>query len=146
MRKAPLVFCFALVLAVWASWAPKAQAFPSLYDSNCAGCHGTTQTCNGCHSHGTHSDSTKSDINVTGTTDKTTYAPGETVSVTIDGGYRTGWIRTSSTTRTWWNWPEHRLGGYGRHRSLLRPRIPRNADRPGAHRGWNLHLERRLVR
>jgi hypothetical protein len=92
--KVPFVLCLVLVMAAWFSWAPKAQAFPSLYDANCAGCHGTTQTCNGCHAHGVHSDSTKSDINVTGTTDKTTYSPGETVSVTIDGGYRTGWIRT----------------------------------------------------
>jgi len=30
---------------------------------------------------------------VAGATDKTSYAPGETVSVTISGGYRSGWVR-----------------------------------------------------
>lgn len=94
MRKLSLVFCLALALAAWISWAPNAEAFPGLYDANCAACHGTTQTCDGCHAHGVHSGTAKNDINVTGTTDKTTYAPGETVSVTIDGGYRGGWIRT----------------------------------------------------
>ncbi|HTN51520.1 MAG TPA: choice-of-anchor D domain-containing protein, partial [Anaeromyxobacter sp.] len=76
-----------------------ARAFPTYYDGNCAPCHGTTaaggvQTCAGCHSHGTHPDSGKSSLNVTGVTNKTTYAPGETVSVTINGGYRSGWVRT----------------------------------------------------
>lgn len=94
MKKTSILFCIALAVAAWIAWTPQVQGFSSLYDSNCAGCHGTTTTCNGCHSHGTHSDSTKSDINITGTTDKSTYAPGETVSVTINGGYRTGWIRT----------------------------------------------------
>ena len=41
-----------------------------------------------CHAHGVHSTSAKNDINVTGTTDKGTYAPGEIVNVTVDGGYR----------------------------------------------------------
>lgn len=93
MRKASLVFCCILALAAWVSWAPQAEAFSSLYTTNCVDCHGATATCNGCHAHGTHPDSTKSTINVAGTTNKTTYAPSETVSVTITGGYRTGWIR-----------------------------------------------------
>ena len=72
-----------------------AMASSSYFTSNCAGCHAApvVATCNGCHAHGTHSTSAKSDINVAGTTNKSSYAPGETVSVTINGGYRTGWIR-----------------------------------------------------
>ncbi|GFE58608.1 choice-of-anchor D domain-containing protein [Geobacter sp. AOG1] len=93
MKKASLVFCCILALAAWMSWVPNANAFSGFYTTNCAGCHGATATCNGCHAHGVHTDSTKSDINVAGTTDKQTYAPGETVSVNITGGYRTGWIR-----------------------------------------------------
>jgi hypothetical protein len=93
MKKASLVFCCILALVAWVSWAPRADAFLSLYNANCVDCHGATATCNGCHAHGVHSDDTKADINVAGETDQTTYAPGETVSVTITGGYRTGWIR-----------------------------------------------------
>ena len=75
-------------------WMPKAEAFESLYTANCTTCHsGTVLTCNGCHAHGVHSDDAKDDINVTGVTDKATYAPGETVTITITGGYRIGWIR-----------------------------------------------------
>jgi uncharacterized protein (TIGR03382 family) len=75
-------------------WAPAARAFSSFYTANCTSCHSATvTTCNGCHSHGTHSSSAKTDINVAGALSKTSYAPGETVSVLITGGYRTGWIR-----------------------------------------------------
>jgi len=41
-----------------------------------------------CHAHGVHSSAAKNDINVSGTTDKASYEPGETVSVTVSGGYR----------------------------------------------------------
>ncbi len=83
------VAALALVYAI-----PKAGAFGTFYDANCTACHSSTvNTCNGCHSHGVHSSSAKSDINVTGMTDKSTYLPGENVIVTITGGYRTGWIR-----------------------------------------------------
>jgi len=40
-----------------------------------------------------HSNSSKSNINLTAATDKASYSPGETVSVTINGGYRSGWVR-----------------------------------------------------
>src|SRR5512147_3253342 len=88
-----------LALVLGALAPVPARAFPSYYDSNCSACHGTTtaggvQTCAGCHSHGTHPDSNKNSLNVTGTTDKSSYAPGERVSVTINGGYRSGWVRT----------------------------------------------------
>ncbi|HET9553313.1 MAG TPA: choice-of-anchor D domain-containing protein, partial [Anaeromyxobacteraceae bacterium] len=93
----------ALVVALGAllCWAPDAAAFSSFYTSMCAGCHtptvvgSTATTCNGCHAHGTHPDSTKSSINVTGATDAASYTPGQTVTVTINGGYRTGWIRAA---------------------------------------------------
>ncbi len=59
----------------------------------CNGCHTSVVTCNGCHGHGAHPSSAKNAINVAGTTNKSSYAPGETVTVTITGGYRTGWFR-----------------------------------------------------
>jgi hypothetical protein len=75
-------------------WTPQARATPSLYSSNCVSCHSAaTNTCDGCHAHGTHSSGAKSDINIKGTTDKTSYSPGSTVTVTVNGGYETGWVR-----------------------------------------------------
>lgn len=61
----------------------------------CSGCHAApvTATCSGCHAHGTHPNSGKDSINVAGTLDKNSYAPGEPVTVTMTGGYRTGWFR-----------------------------------------------------
>lgn len=76
--------------------APAAHGQSSYYTTYCAPCHSsatTASTCAGCHAHGTHSSSSKSDVNLKATTDKTNYAPGETVSVTITGGYRSGWVR-----------------------------------------------------
>jgi uncharacterized membrane protein len=85
-----------LAIAVAILHAPRAAAYSSYFSPNCAtaGCHVTsTSTCNGCHSHGTHSSSSKSDVNVAGTLGKTSFAAGETVSVTVTGGYRNGWVR-----------------------------------------------------
>jgi len=63
---------------------------------SCTGCHpASPTTCNGCHAHGVHSSSAKNNINLTAQTDQTEYAPGATVTVTLDGGYRTGWIRAN---------------------------------------------------
>ncbi|MBI2884485.1 MAG: choice-of-anchor D domain-containing protein, partial [Candidatus Methylomirabilis oxyfera] len=76
-----------------------AEAQPEYFSTTglgkCAGCHAppTPSTCNGCHSHGTHPSSAKNSINVAGATNKASYAPGEQVSVTITGGYQSGWIR-----------------------------------------------------
>lgn len=82
-----------LLLAL-ALWATPALAHQSYYEGSCTTCHSSTvQTCDGCHAHGTHSGSAKSDINVSGTLDQATYAPGATVTVTLDGGYRSGWVR-----------------------------------------------------
>ncbi|MGC1951637.1 MAG: hypothetical protein WA970_03450, partial [Gammaproteobacteria bacterium] len=86
-----LEFCAAVLLTF--IFLPNAYAFPNLFTDNCQVCHGATATCAGCHAHGTHSSSTKNDINVTATTDKAVYAPGETVTVSITGGYRDGWVR-----------------------------------------------------
>ena len=70
-----------------------ASAYSSYYGTSCQSCHGAVSTCAGCHAHGVHSSSAKADINLTGTTDKTSYTAGEAVIVTIDGGYRSGWVR-----------------------------------------------------
>lgn len=84
----------ALAVAAGMLHAPGAAAYSSYYTSNCTTCHSATvTTCNGCHSHGTHSSTAKTDINVAGTLNKTSFTPGETVSVTITGGYRNGWVR-----------------------------------------------------
>ena len=87
-------FRLALAALLAAVWAPPAQAISSYYTNNCASCHGATPTsCNGCHAHGTHSSSSKTDINLSAVTNKTSYAPGEAMTVTVTGGYRTGWVR-----------------------------------------------------
>jgi len=59
----------------------------------CVDCHGATTSCAGCHAHGTHPDNSKSTMNVSAVTDKTDYAAGETVTITITGGYRAGYVR-----------------------------------------------------
>ncbi|HSB78578.1 MAG TPA: hypothetical protein VLM91_07310, partial [Candidatus Methylomirabilis sp.] len=101
---------FAVAIIALLSLSPatqKAEAESGFWSSaGCSGCHRApvTSTCNGCHGHGTHSSSAKSSINVAGATGtgttattfvaKTTFAPGEQMSVRISGGYRTGWVRT----------------------------------------------------
>ncbi len=92
MKKRGILFIAMLAFAL-IFWIPKAYAIPGYYTSqSCSACHGATATCNGCHQHGAHS-SLNGSINITGTTNKTSYAPGETVSVTINGGWQSGWIR-----------------------------------------------------
>ncbi len=91
----PKLMCLAAL-----SWAAEARAFETLYSQNCTACHTATVaplvTCNGCHAHGTHaSAATKNAINIAATTDKASYAPGETVTVTVNGGYRVGWVRVN---------------------------------------------------
>lgn len=93
MRKPSFAVGLALLLAFAVTPHP-AAAFSSYYGAQCAGCHGTTpNTCNGCHAHGTHASSSFQGINITGTTNKTSYAPGETVTVTMNGGWQSGWFR-----------------------------------------------------
>ena len=95
INKTSILFIFAMTLVTSQFMSTEAQARSSYFTSQgCVDCHApAASTCDGCHAHGTHSSSEKSDINVTGTTSKTSYAPGETVSVTIAGGYRNGWVR-----------------------------------------------------
>ena len=83
------------ILALLLFFGGNADATQTLYDSNCVSCHPapTPSTCAGCHAHGVHSSSAKNDINLTATTDKATYTPGETVTVSLSGGYRAGWVR-----------------------------------------------------
>lgn len=74
----------------------EASAQSSYFSSQgCSGCHAAPvkATCSGCHAHGAHPNSGKDTVNVAGTTDKNSYVPGEPVTVTISGGYRTGWFR-----------------------------------------------------
>jgi hypothetical protein len=95
MKKMTMVVSsLAALLVMLMFWIPKAEAESSFYSASCQSCHGSTPTtCDGCHAHGTHSSSSKNNIFISGATDKTTYAPGETVSVSVNGGYRTGWVR-----------------------------------------------------
>jgi hypothetical protein len=72
----------------------KADAQSNYFQSFCASCHNNdTATCNGCHAHGVWQDSSRTVKNLTATTDLDLYQPGQTVTVTFSGGYRTGWIR-----------------------------------------------------
>jgi hypothetical protein len=88
------LFLACVTFAVLAfAYAPEASAFSGLYGDNCAGCHGATTTCAGCHAHGTHPNNNKNSMNVSATTDQATYSAGETVTVSVTGGYRGGWVR-----------------------------------------------------
>ena len=83
-----MLFIFALTLVSFQYWRSEAQAQSSYFTSRgCVDCHdtATAATCAGCHQHsGT----------LTATKNKTTsYAPGETVTVTLaSSGARSGWI------------------------------------------------------
>jgi hypothetical protein len=90
------LYIFAFVLFVAQIWSAEALAQSSYFGSQgCSACHvaPVVTSCNGCHVHGTHAGSGNSAVNVAGTTDKSSYAPGELVTVTISGGYRSGWFR-----------------------------------------------------
>jgi hypothetical protein len=92
-KKIPLLLFVVLSLsALLFGTSHRAGAESGFFTNNCQGCH-SVSTCDGCHAHGTHPTSAKSSLNITAATDKTSYQPGETVSVTIDGGYRNGWVR-----------------------------------------------------
>ncbi|GAB4389424.1 MAG: hypothetical protein Kow0025_14650 [Thermodesulfovibrionales bacterium] len=95
MRKLLLLILAVPVLLLGvAVFEGTAQAESGFFNQNCAACHSSAgSTCAGCHAHGVHSNSSKSNINLTAATDKASYSPGETVSVTINGGYRSGWVR-----------------------------------------------------
>ena len=77
---ASVVFVLALITVASTSWAR-----PTFFSNVCAACHtDDTPTCNACHEHrGT----------VTASADQAEYAPGELVTVTMNGGWESGWIR-----------------------------------------------------
>ena len=81
------------LMALAFAYAPDASAFSGLYSDNCSVCHGATNTCAGCHAHGAHPDNGKDSMNVSATTDQATYSAGETVTVSVTGSYRGGWVR-----------------------------------------------------
>ena len=91
----------ALGAAALLGLATPAGAISSYFTAQCASCHSaavvgsTATTCNGCHAHGTHPTSAKAALNLAGATNATSYTPGQTVSVTITSGYRTGWVRAA---------------------------------------------------
>ena len=64
---------------------PSAGAYSGYFSNQCADCHGDDSiTCNGCHAHrGT----------IHATAGASTYDPGATVTVTLTGGAKWGWIR-----------------------------------------------------
>lgn len=82
-----LSFVFTIALGIGHIWTSGANAQSSYFSSRgCVNCHAApvVATCNGCHHHG--------NSNLQATTGKSSYAPGETVTVTLTGGSRTGWI------------------------------------------------------
>lgn len=92
-----LVISF-LALFDFAAYTPVAYSSSGYFTGSggCSGCHvGQTGSsfCGMCHAHGVHASSSKTGINLAAATNKTTYAPGETVSVTISGGYRASQAR-----------------------------------------------------
>jgi hypothetical protein len=98
-----------VVLTSWLavlSWVPGASAQSGYFSSAppaspttqaCSSCHTTADfpsgTCAACHGHGTHPNSTKNSMNITATPDKATYLPGEAMTVSVRGGYRSGSAR-----------------------------------------------------
>ena len=92
MKRSMSCFLFAALVAGIVAWVPYVHAFDYSFAVNCISCHNTPsqilEVCGMCHAHGVHSSALKNDINVSGTTDNTSYAPGETVRVTISGGYK----------------------------------------------------------
>jgi membrane-bound inhibitor of C-type lysozyme len=94
IRKASMQLFLALALiaaplAAFQLQGTNALAQSSYFSSRgCIDCHGTpvVTSCNACHYHGNRS--------LQATTGKTSYAPGETVSVTLTtGSTRSGWIK-----------------------------------------------------
>jgi len=91
-----LFFLFACTAVVF--WAPNASAQSTYYTSRgCSGCHGTTPTtCNGCHEHGVRG---RGGTPQSASVNKTSFAPGENIIVTLSGGRTSGatngggWVR-----------------------------------------------------
>ncbi|MEW6221017.1 MAG: putative metal-binding motif-containing protein [Thermodesulfobacteriota bacterium] len=88
-------FASLLVAAVASGFlAAEAGAVSSYFTGNCLPCHSDdSASCAGCHYHGVRASGGASRLNLTATTDKTSYAPGEAMVVAVTGGYRPGWVR-----------------------------------------------------
>ena len=86
-----IVLFFFLLFAAFGIGVPNADARSTFFnDRGCISCHGAagSPTCNGCHHHG------PSGLKATTVpSGKTTYAPGETVTISLTGGSQSGWIR-----------------------------------------------------
>ena len=97
--KTHTMFVVYVLVVLSFTFAPNASARSNFWtnppdgSTACSACHGSTTTCAGCHGHGVHPDNGKDSLNVVATTDKTDYIAGETVIVSITGGYRSGWVR-----------------------------------------------------
>ena len=80
MKRSTVILTGIIALACLFALAPNAQAKPEFWSApqSCSMCHTNPTagiTCDGCHFHG--------QVNLAGATDKTSYTPGETVSVTL---------------------------------------------------------------
>jgi hypothetical protein len=87
-NKLSMVIIFTMALAVLQFLSTEAMARSTFFSSRgCTSCHTApvAVSCDGCHQHGAR--------NLSGTTNKSSYAPGETVSVTFSGGSRGGWFQ-----------------------------------------------------
>jgi len=89
MKKTSISLIFIIALMAFCIWVPDSSAKENYYtDYSCSVCHTPAPvTCAGCHRHGTK--------NFTATTNKLTYAPGESITVSISGGTKDepGWVR-----------------------------------------------------
>jgi hypothetical protein len=99
-KRTTVILAGIIALACLFAIARNAEAKPGFFASQgCTACHyDDAETCNGCHFHGGHSSKNSTDNGVVGTTNKSSSAPGETVSVTVDGGwmpYPNAWVRTN---------------------------------------------------
>ncbi len=107
--KSRLTIVVFAMFGLFIGWISDANALSSYFESSAnggegckdAGCHdgpAVTPTCNGCHAHGTHIDSGKLGINISASTDATSYNLGDTIAITVKGGYRanaTNWSRVT---------------------------------------------------
>jgi len=82
---APAIGILLAVALLISILVPRAGAYSNYFTNQCASCHDDdTVTCNGCHAHrGT----------IHASAGASTYDPGATVTVTLTGGGKWGWIR-----------------------------------------------------
>jgi hypothetical protein len=98
-----VVVRLSLVLSAWVLLPSASFANYGYYEAQCASCHSiapylSPTTCNGCHAHGTHASSSPTALaarNLVATVDKSSYVVGDTIKVTLSGGFKTqtdGWV------------------------------------------------------